>query len=271
MAEIAVLYIFTAISVQYCLIFTGGMSPMQEPLSELSRKYREEMLRLYASHRAAEPAPPEPESQELSLSTIQHGNVENLPPDAETDIEFPQESDFGVEESLPEVITEPEHDEEPLLPEYIAPPMPVPSSDMDAEQAEIRRNTAAGKLVVAAFTGNGAYPVPGAGVQISTMNGGIPRLRWMLSTNESGETPVVEMPAPPAELSQTPDAIRPYAICTIAISAEGYFRTVAEEVPVFAGITSRQTFEMIPLPLEMPEDMETLHFSRTEEMRNADR
>lgn len=260
---------------------------MQENISDLSRKYRDEMLRLYGNRSSpqssAPPAvpaaavgsvlsePTDPPGMPEFSDTAEALEVPETPasdgilPEGEQPIvtEPPMEEEFGVEEDEPEVMGEPGNYEEPVLPSYIQ-PSPQPRSWQEREREEAR-NTETGKVSVAALTGNGAFPVPGAHVSITTGYGGDTQLHWSLITNESGQTPVVEMPAPPAALSQSPGNDRPYAVCTIEISAPGYFRTVAEEVPVFAGITSKQTFEMIPLPLRMYENSETLHFSRPEQ------
>jgi hypothetical protein len=44
----------------------------------------------------------------------------------------------------------------------------------------------------------------------------------------------------------------------VRVFANGYFRAEMRNVPVFAGITSLQTFQLIPLPVLMHEDMEVL-------------
>lgn len=271
---------------------------MQDTISDLSKKYRDEMLRLYGKRSAmAEEEPPA-----AGFSTSEQGNVENAPAAPEEDsvqenisgapaasdmpetfqppwteeegmLRLPgnmreenadrQDADFGLESSLPDVTGEPGNYDEPVLPDYIRPQPPSLPGGWEEEMAEEARNTASGKLQVAAATGNRAFPVEGASVRIFAVYGDTRRLLWLLTTDSSGETPVVEMPAPPSSLSQSPDNVRPYAVYRIEIAADGFFRSIAEEVPIFAGVTSKQTFELIPLPSGMPEDAETLRFSES--------
>ncbi len=148
--------------------------------------------------------------------------------------------------------------EEPVLPDYIQPAVPSLPDEWTAQEAYEKHNSAEGMLYVVASTADSAYPVPNARVIISSEIDGKSNLNYILRTDESGITPTVTLPAPPASLSQTPGNAKPYAVYDIRIQAAGYFREEAKEVPVFAGITSRQVFPMIPLPLAVSEDAETL-------------
>ncbi|MDE6657222.1 MAG: hypothetical protein K2J88_01415, partial [Oscillospiraceae bacterium] len=179
----------------------------------------------------------------------------------------PAESDIEEmhEESVPEPIFELEPEpvieyEEPVLPEYIQPVKPILPKEWDAQEAYEQRNTAEGKIYIVASTADSAYPVPEARVTIYSQIGDKTVLNYLLKTDESGLTPVVTLPAPPANLSQEPENLKPYATYNIKIYAGGYFREEAKDVPIFAGITSRQVFQMIPLPLAVSEDLETISF-----------
>ena len=189
---------------------------MPENLSELAKKYRDEMLALYANRPAGEksaPAPgPEPEP-------------ENLP--------------------------EPDPYPEPVLPEYIRPEPPQLPAEWDAQAAYEKANTAEGRLRIVAAAADGAFPVPGARVLVYTRIGEKRHLNYMLLTDENGETPTVTLPAPPADLSQEPENTVPYAVCEIEIAAKGFFPTEAADVHIFAGVTTRQEFQLVPLPLNM--------------------
>ena len=148
--------------------------------------------------------------------------------------------------------------EEPVLPDYMQPVKPILPNEWTAQEAYEQRNTAEGKLYIVAATADSAYPVPDARVTVYSQIGGKAILNYLLKTDESGLTPVVALPAPPANLSQEPENIKPYATYNIKIQANGYFREEAKDVPIFAGITSRQVFQMIPLPLAVSEDLETI-------------
>ena len=183
---------------------------MPENVSELARKYRDEMLALYGSRPAApEPAP--------------------------------------VPVSEPEPVYYPE----PVLPEYIRPEPPQLPAEWEAQAAYEKTNTAEGRLRIVAAAADSAYPVPGARALVYTRIGEKRHLNYMLLTDENGETPTVTLPAPPAGLSQEPENQTPYASCDIEISARGFFPTEALNVHIFAGVTTRQEFQLVPLPLNM--------------------
>ncbi len=267
---------------------------MQEQFSELSRKYREEMLRMYGTKKPTPVTEPEistipepivenqPRSAEPmpipELSTIPDPIVENQPrpaepmplpepmpqltPQAQPPIEPENNSAFtGMQGDFQNRLETPfsEQYELPELPDYIQNGEP-PVMEQDAAD-EMLDLTELGFLRVAARTGDGAFPVEGASVTIAVRRNGTERLAYHLLTDDSGETPTVSMPAPPASLSQTPEDAQPFTIVDIRIFANGYFRAEMLNVPIFAGVTSLQTFQLIPLPILMHEDMETLSVS----------
>lgn len=227
-----------------------------ENFSELSRKYREELLRMYSRRK-----PPEEKSQELTLPV--NAPPAEIPPEPVPEIsensETPENSEIS-EIPEPEEIQEEETFEEPVLPEYIQPVPPPLPEEWSAQEIYDQRNTAEGKIYIVAAAANNAYPVSGAKVTIYTRIGNTLHLDYLLTTDESGRTPTVTLLAPPASLSQSPEDSAPYATCNVNIYASGYFREEALNVPVFAGVTSRQEFQMIPLPLSVREDAETILF-----------
>lgn len=265
---------------------------MQEQFSELSRKYREEMLRMYGTKKSnpvteSEPStipepivenPPQPSEPIPELSTTPEPLVENLPqaeepmplpepvppstPPMQPPIEPENNPAFtGAEGDFQNQLDAPfaEQYEFPELPDYIQNGEP-PVMEEDAAD-ELLDLTEQGFLRVAARTGDGAFPVEGASVTVAVRRNGTEHLAYHLLTDESGETPTVSMPAPPASLSQTPEDAQPFTIVDIRIFAKGYFRAEMLNVPIFAGVTSLQTFQLIPLPILMHEDMETLSVS----------
>lgn len=229
---------------------------MQEDVSALARKYRDEMLRLYGGNmRPSAPAEP----------------AENSTP-ADEIVETPPPMPEAAPEPLPLPMPEPEvmepmmPPEEPIVPRYEEPVLPDYIRE-GAELPEILREekwddgyTYEGKLQVIAAAGDGAFPVPGATVTVYRRHDGKEHLMYTLLTDDSGATPVISLPAPSAALSQEPGNVQPFAVYDIRILKNGFFRVLAEEVPVFAGITSRQGFRMIPLPLTVHEDVETIVF-----------
>ncbi|MDE5563911.1 MAG: hypothetical protein K2I93_02050 [Oscillospiraceae bacterium] len=238
---------------------------MQENISELAQKYRDEMLRMYGTRKPSAPEPPavsEPE-QPLYIPADAPADIPaDIPQTAETvddtvrtaEDTVPTEAD--VTDNITNNITDTTDitdntdtaDEPPPLPSYIqsVPPMPT---QWAAQEAYENFNTAEGKLRVVAAVANSAYPVPGAQVTVCTHIGGRCYLNYILVTDENGETPTVPLAAPPASLSQLPETNIPYAVYDIHIFANGFFRSEALGVHIFDNITTRQEFQMIPLPI----------------------
>lgn len=266
---------------------------MPDSLSELAKKYREEMLRMYSNRPTSPPKPtnppsppkptnpspppkpinPQPPQKPINPQPPQPRNIlENSEQDSAIIPVMAEPMEPNITEihgeSAPEaLIPEPKLElepepvieyEEPVLPDYIQPVKPVLPKEWTAQEAYEQRNTAEGKLYIVASTADSAYPVPDARVTIYSQIDGKTMLNYILKTDESGLTPVVNLPAPPANLSQEPENIKPYATYNVKIYASGYFREEAKDVPIFAGITSRQVFQMIPLPLAISEDLETI-------------
>ena len=264
---------------------------MPDSFSELAEKYREEMLRMYSTKRPPMPPPPPPRPPEPPRPPacppcpppppepprpprpprpqprdFIPASAELPPPDENEPLEaelIEPASDEPLEAELPAPASDeiPEENyEEPVLPDYIQPVTPSLPSEWQAQEDYEKRNTSQGSLYIVASAADSAYPVPEARVTVYTRIGDRLQLNYLLVTDENGITPVVTLPAPPAELSQDPDNALPYAVCDIKIYANGYFREEARDVPIFAGVTSRQEFQMIPLPLAVDEDSETIVF-----------
>lgn len=221
---------------------------MQEQFSELSRRYREEMLRMYGKK--------SPSAQETPPTQEQSPQDES--PQAALPIEPAENPDFtGQDGDYRDMLTIdfPEDFEEPMRPDtFHSEPPPM----MQGNDDEMEHFTETGNLRVAALSGNSAFPVEGAAVTVAVRRKGGEQLAYLLTTGESGETPTVSLPAPPASLSQQPGNPQPFTVVDIRVFANGYFRAEMLNVPIFAGVTSLQTFQLIPLPALMHEDRETL-------------
>ena len=106
----------------------------------------------------------------------------------------------------------------------------------------------AGTLQINVVSSAGFFPVPGATVTIS--NSDTPdRVLERLTTDESGQTRPVELPAPDPAYSMTPDQPRPYTDYNIEITAPGYepVRIVGSEL--LPNEISLQNVSMTPLEL----------------------
>ena len=105
-----------------------------------------------------------------------------------------------------------------------------------------------GKLRIRAYTAGGALPISGARVKISGAEEGNENVKYILYTDKDGITEEVPLPAPNSSFSMAPHPSEsPYAIYDVEISKEGYLTKTIHGLPVFAGIESFQSINMIPI------------------------
>ena len=186
----------------------------RQEFEDTAKRYREELFRMYAGQNLnppPKPAPPAaPPVQEPKLP------VPQPEPQPETAVPVPEPP-----ADIPQMI--PEEPEEPALP----------------------KRAYTGFIRVHAVTAEGARPVAGATVTITHFSKGEPELISLQTTDDSGETETVTVPAPPPSADQRRPASFLY---DISVQAEGYYREHSTDVPVFPGVTSVQTFILIPLP-----------------------
>ena len=111
----------------------------------------------------------------------------------------------------------------------------------------IDREQNIGYLIVNVTTARGAIPLENASVTVSdTQTDGIPVVT-VASTDSSGKTPRLALQAPDRGISMQPGTAKPYASYLVEIEKAGYYPVADCNVPIFAGITSIQPVEMIPL------------------------
>ncbi len=112
------------------------------------------------------------------------------------------------------------------------------------------RNNNTGILTVQVYTADQALPVENANVVVTKASGSGEELVKVMKTNRSGKTEPLELSAPPAENSQSPDAIgERFFKYNIRVDYPGYYSMENINVPIFAGQTAIQPFALIPLPL----------------------
>lgn len=110
-------------------------------------------------------------------------------------------------------------------------------------------NESEGKLKISLSAASGALPIADAAVQIRKIDGDETRtLLYLLKTDSSGETQTVDLAAPSAALSASPAQIeKSYAAYEVEIFKEGYYPMIAQNVAVFPGVTSLQSFALQPV------------------------
>ena len=104
-----------------------------------------------------------------------------------------------------------------------------------------------GYLVVRVTTARGAIPLENATVSVrgtTPQNSGI---IYSLETDISGLTPRLPLPAPPLSNSLSPDQSTPYSLWSIDVFCKGFVSKKYENVPIYSGITSVQSAELVPL------------------------
>ena len=116
-----------------------------------------------------------------------------------------------------------------------------------AQESEASAPSYAGTLKISVVSSIGLIPVENATVTISyTGDPGSPLK--VLATDSSGQTPVIELPAPPLELSLQPEnEQQPYSEYNIEVTAEGYEPVLVSGSEIFAGELSLHPIRMNPL------------------------
>ena len=118
------------------------------------------------------------------------------------------------------------------------------------------RNPNIGFLITNVRTANGALPVEGATVNVfnssaPSADGNIPPsdtdIIYSMRTNRAGVTEKVALATKSKELSTEPGNVRPFLSYNIAVSADGFYDTEFINVPIFPGITSIQTVDLMPV------------------------
>ena len=111
----------------------------------------------------------------------------------------------------------------------------------------LKANVRQGFLRFRTYTARNALPVPNARVTVTKVIGGERHTFYDMTTDESGQTKEVSLPAPPGSLSQTPNSgVQPYSLYDADITAEGFAPVSIRNLPIFEGILSVQRAALIP-------------------------
>ena len=122
------------------------------------------------------------------------------------------------------------------------------ANDLTAAQEPENIDTPyAGSIKISVVSSIGLVPVENATVTISYTGDPESPLE-VLTTDSSGQTPVVSLPAPPLDLSLSPDpSEQPYSDYNISVTAEGYEPVLVSGSEILADELSLQPIRMNPL------------------------
>lgn len=204
---------------------------------EAAERYKKEMIDLYGA-----------KSNQDTISEHVKEEEDNKEEENKKEIKDNQKNDADE-------LTEDKIDERfppPVIPDFIK----NPQSDI--------QNDSFGYLKVSVRTGNGGIPIEGSAVTVSQTVDGKESIVRMLSTDSSGDTETIKLPAPKKPSGNEPQDYEHYTTYNISAFSEGYFREVSENAPIFEGITSIQTFLLIPLPYNYDQDKNSIDYNNIE-------
>lgn len=122
-------------------------------------------------------------------------------------------------------------------------------SETEQQQNAVENADTEGQLTFSVTSAIGLFPVINATIIITTQNEP-ENVKARLTTDESGETGNITLPAPPFALSQAPSEIQPYASYDVEITAPGYESVRIEGTEVLSGAVTVQPVAMNPVEVE---------------------
>lgn len=115
----------------------------------------------------------------------------------------------------------------------------------------MQKATDRGQLQIHVTTERGFFPIKDASIRLSYTGNPIEIIEE-LSTDISGQTAAVELPAPPLEYSMEPSEFQPYSEYTIQVNASGYRPINISGISVLPDKTSIQNVRMETATVENP-------------------
>ncbi|MBE6635245.1 MAG: hypothetical protein E7617_03485 [Ruminococcaceae bacterium] len=104
-----------------------------------------------------------------------------------------------------------------------------------------------GYLQIRTFTAGGALPVPGIKVLIEGIDEANNGTVKYVTTDRSGISETVSLPAPSKEYSLSPGgAEQPYAAYNVSATGEGFYPKIIKNAAIYDGIKAVLQMEMIP-------------------------
>jgi hypothetical protein len=108
-----------------------------------------------------------------------------------------------------------------------------------------------GQLKIQVTSGQRSVPIPNATIEIS-YTGDPDSVLETVSTDENGQTPVVDLPAPPVEYSMSPSENQPYSEYNLKIHSDEYKPVTISGAQILSGVEGLQPVSMIPEETHTP-------------------
>ena len=108
-----------------------------------------------------------------------------------------------------------------------------------------------GQLKIQVTSGQRSVPIPNATIEIS-YTGDPDSVLETVSTDENGQTPVVDLPAPPVEYSMSPSENQPYSEYNLKIHSDEYKPVTISGAQILSGVEGLQPVPMIPEETHTP-------------------
>ena len=206
-------------------------------------RYKQELMDMYGKKRTEEnEEQSKPESTEKSTAASETDNADKKDRGEDNESAPAEDGDDDIEKRFPP----------PVIPDFIkAAPPPLPLQD------------SFGFLKVSVRTGRGGLPIGGNPVMISKTDDNGESLVRMLMTDQSGDTETIKLPTYKNPDGTQPDDYKAAAEYNISVGSEGYFSEQSRGVSIFDGITSVQTFYLVPEPFDYTTD-DTVVFDNPE-------
>ncbi len=130
----------------------------------------------------------------------------------------------------------------------------MPKSYLTSAQQTQGPTASEGGLQISVLSTMGLIPIPNATVTISYT--GDPQSPLMtLTTDESGQTPAIMLPAPDIEYSLEPEQIvQPYSEYNIEVTAQGYEPVLVSGTEILPDVTALQPIRMTPVEANQNEE-----------------
>lgn len=124
--------------------------------------------------------------------------------------------------------------------------------------------TSSGSMIISVYTAGGALPISNALVTVTGTEKENSGVISVLYTDQSGNTPKITLPAPPAKESESPGIKKPYATYNVDVDKDGFYPKRFLNVPIFSGVTSVQPVNLIPLTEYIGESLDPIGNEVTE-------